>query len=95
MSRHASSTQAAHPWRATLRTIFAALIGLASAWIVIVEAIGLDPGIPWVATSIAVTGAITRVMAIPGVIDWLERFLPWLAPGGLSEDEVEGDVPVS
>lgn len=83
--RHAAppgtSTQAAHPWRATLRTIFAAIVGLASAWLVIVEAIGLDPGVPWVATSIAVTGAVTRVLALPAVIGWLETFVPWLAPG--------------
>lgn len=85
MSNHAS-TQAAHPWRATIRTIFAAIVALAATWVVIVEAIGLDPGIPWVATSIAVMGAITRVMAVPGVIDWLERFIPWLAPGGGSSD---------
>lgn len=76
-----TATQAAHPWRATLRTIFAAVVGLASMWALIVDTLGLDPGIPWVAASIAVTGAVTRVLALPGVIAWLERFVPWLAPG--------------
>ena len=74
------STQERAPWRATLRTLFAALIGLASMWALIVEALGLDQGIPWVAASLAVTGAVTRLMALPAVNDWLRRYVPWLAP---------------
>lgn len=84
-----TATQAAHPWRATTRTVFAALIGLASMWALIVETLGLDPGIPWVAASIAVTGAVTRVLALPGVIAWLERYVPWLAPGDRSSGDDE------
>lgn len=75
-----TATQTAHPWRATLRTILAALVGLAAAWALIIEALGLDTGIPWVATSLAVAGGVTRVLALPAVTAWLERFLPWLAP---------------
>lgn len=74
------STQEQAPWRATLRTLFAALIALASMWALIVEALGLDQGIPWVAASLAATAAITRVMALPAVNNWLRRFVPWLAP---------------
>lgn len=85
------STQAAHPWRATVRTTFAALVGLAAMWALIVETIGIDPGIPWVASSIAATGAITRVLALPGVIVWLERFVPWLAPGDSTTGDLEED----
>lgn len=76
----ATATQTEHPWRATARTVFAALVGLAAAWALIIEAIGLDAGIPWVATSLAIAGAVTRVLALPAVTDWLERFVPWLAP---------------
>lgn len=81
------TTQAAHPWRATIRTIFAALVGLASMWAVIVEALGIDPGIPWVAASIAATGAVTRILSLPGVIMWLDRFVPWLAPEPVTDTE--------
>lgn len=76
------STQEQAPWRATARTLFAALIGLASMWALVVEALGLDQGIPWVAASLAVTGAVTRLMALPAVNNWLRRYMPWLAPEG-------------
>ena len=76
------SSQERAPWRATARTLFAALIGLASMWALVVEALGLDQGIPWVAASLAVTGAITRLMALPAVNNWLRQYIPWLAPEG-------------
>lgn len=76
------SSQERAPWRATARTLFAALIGLASMWALVVEALGLDQGIPWVAASLAVTGAVTRLMALPAVNDWLRQYMPWLAPEG-------------
>ena len=74
-----ATTQTAYPWRATLRTVFQALVGLAVAWPVIVEAIGLDTTWAWVSGSLAVAAAVTRVMALPAVDAWLSRFLPWLA----------------
>ena len=76
------SSQERAPWRATARTLFAALIGLASMWALVVEALGLDQGIPWVAASLAVTGAVTRLMALPAVNNWLRQYIPWLAPKG-------------
>ena len=76
------SSQERAPWRATARTLFAALIGLASMWALVVEALGLDQGIPWVAASLAVTGAVTRLMALPAVNNWLRQYIPWLAPEG-------------
>jgi hypothetical protein len=72
-------TQVRHPWRATARTIFAALVAFASMWGVIVEALHLDPTWQWVAIATAVTGGITRLMAVPAVEMFLRRFLPWLA----------------
>lgn len=74
-----NATQIQHPWRATARTVFAAVIAFAAMWSTIVAAAGL-PDTAWVAASIAVTGAITRVMALPAVNDFIVRFLPWLAP---------------
>lgn len=72
-------TQVAHPWRATARTVFAALVAFSAMWGTIVEAVGLDPSWQWVAAGTAVTGAVTRLMAVPAVEDFLSRFLPFLA----------------
>ena len=63
-------TQVRRPWRATLRTAFAALVALAAMAPVLVDAAGLDPSrLPWLA----------GVLALPGVESWLRRFVPWLA----------------
>jgi hypothetical protein len=74
------STQTAYPWRATVRTAFAFLVGLAASWAVIIEAAGIDPGVEWAATSLTVAAGITRVMALPAVDDLIRRFVPFLAP---------------
>lgn len=75
-------TQSAYPWHAVVRTVFQAIVGFAAAWALIVEAMGVDQTVPWVAGSLTVTAAITRVMALPSVNDWLARFLPFLAATG-------------
>lgn len=77
--RAEASTQAAHPWRATARTVLAAIIGLAILAPQIVDVLGVG-SIPWAAGTLAVIAAVTRVLALPGVIAWTARFLPWLAP---------------
>lgn len=74
------STQTANPWRATIRTLFAFLVGLAAAWALIIQTLGLGPDIPWVATSLLVAAGITRVMALPVVDSLIRQFAPWLAP---------------
>jgi hypothetical protein len=74
------STQTAYPWQATIRTAFAFLIGLAAAWALIIEAAGIDPGLEWASTSLAIAAGITRVMALPAVDDLIRRFAPFLAP---------------
>ncbi len=74
-------TQAQHPWRATVRTVVAFVIGLAAIWGLIVEAAGVDPELPVVSLSLAVAGGVTRVLALPGVEALLRRTpgLRWLA----------------
>jgi hypothetical protein len=68
------------PWRRTIRTVFQALIGLAVMAPLLVAQTGLDPAqLPWLAGVLAIAAAITRIMAIPQVEVWLQRFLPWLA----------------
>lgn len=73
-------TQVRRPWRATFRTAFAGVIGFAALLPFIVEATGLDPEVyPWLAGVLAIAAAVTRVMALPQVEAFLQRFVPFLA----------------
>ena len=92
MTAERRTTQAAHPWRATARTAFQALIALAASWAVIVQAAGID-GWPWVATTLAVAAGATRVMALPQVEELLSRFVPWLAADPASSAWHAGKLP--
>ena len=87
------TTQAAHPWRATARTVFQALIALSASWAVIVEAAGIDGTLPWVAGSLAAAAGATRVMALPQVEELLARFVPWLAADPASSAWHAGKLP--
>lgn len=78
------ATQTAHPWRATLRTVFAALVALAAMAPPIYSAAtnqSPEAATGWSAVMLAITGAVTRVLALPGVDEWLARYMPWLATG--------------
>lgn len=75
----AETTQSRYPWRATVRTLFAVVVALASLIPDLVAAGGLDPDAPAVARVLAVAAAITRIMALPSVEEFLRRFVPWLA----------------
>ncbi len=79
-------TQTQHPWRATARTVFAALVALLTLLPYILGAANVDATV-WGAQALAVVGAVTRVLAIPGVNDWLRDFLPWLAASGREGDD--------
>ncbi|WP_228787004.1 hypothetical protein [Nocardia terpenica] len=72
-------SQVAHPWQATARTVFAVVVALVSLIPVLAVAGGIDT-VPAVAQVIAVCGAVTRVLAMPAVNDFIVRFLPFLAP---------------
>lgn len=78
MADQPAPTQTQHPWRATLRTVVAGVLGLLSLLPVIVAAGHLE-AVPGVAQALAVSAAVTRILAIPGVDAWLRRYLPWLA----------------
>lgn len=71
-------TQVRHPWRATVRTVFAAVVALLSL-LPTIALVGHVDTVAWVSQLLAVAAAITRVLALPGVNDWLRRFVPWLA----------------
>lgn len=81
-------TQARHPWRATLRTTIAFLIGLLAIWSVIVELAGVDPSNKLIAPTIAVAAAVTRILASPIVEQFLRRFAftSWLAAAPPTSD---------
>lgn len=72
-------TQSAHPWRATIRTVFALLVGLAGSWSVVVQALGLDTTWQWVTVATAIAAGITRLLALPQTEYMLHNYFPWLA----------------
>jgi hypothetical protein len=71
-------TQVKHPNRTSVRTIFQGLIALAAITPLILTTAGI-PVVGWAAILVAVSGAITRVMALPGVENFLETYVPALA----------------
>lgn len=71
--------QQKHPVRATIRTGFQAAVALAVLLPVLLPAAGISTLTGIGASILAVAVAITRVMQVPGVEDFLQRFLPFLA----------------
>lgn len=81
-------TQVAHPWRAVVRTVFQALIGVCVLLPAVVETAGLGT-VPWIAGAVADAGAVTKIMALPQVEEFLTRFVPFLATGVETEATVD------
>lgn len=74
-------TQSLKPWRAVFRTLIVA--GL--AMIPVLQSVAVDLGIdsvPWIAGTLALMVAIQRVLSIPAVEIFLQRYAPWLAAAG-------------
>ena len=74
-----NSTQVKYPWRAVARTTIAATVGMLPLLPVIAHELGIET-IPWVASTLAVTAAVTRVLANASVVAWLDKYLPALSP---------------
>lgn len=72
-------TQVRFPKRTTIRSVFQVLIGLAAVMPVVIATLGLPTTSVVVGGVLAVSAAVTRVMAIPGVNKFLEDHFPWLA----------------
>lgn len=69
-------TQVTNSWRATVRTAFQMILGLAA----LLTMISVDSGTPAaLATAVAVSATVTKVMGIPAVNDFINKFLPFLA----------------
>lgn len=84
MAEHATTTQQRYPWRAVARTVLAVLIGVGLVVPVAVTVIldQFDVYLPagakaWLvaasAFTVALSGAVTRIIAIPAVDAWLKR----------------------
>lgn len=89
-----STTQQEHPWRATTRTLFAAIVAGALLGPPIFTAVtqGNPEGATgYAAIALGICGAITRIMAIPGVNAFIERFAPWLAAAPTPTEIPDGD----
>lgn len=74
-----NSTQVKYPWRAVARTTIAATVGILPLLPVVAHELGIET-IPWVATTLAVTAAVTRVLANASVVAWLDKYFPVLSP---------------
>lgn len=74
-------TQVRRPWRSTARTIFQALVALATLLPFVMTDVYSNPDdYPAVVVQVlVVSGIITRLMANPHVEEFLRRFLPFLA----------------
>lgn len=75
-------TQVRHPWRATVRTVFSGVVAFAALVPLVVGAAGLSTTLPYVGAALAVAAAVTRIMAIPAVNEFLERYFPVLGARG-------------
>jgi len=87
-------TQARHPWRATARTTFAAAVAILPALPEIANVLGIST-VPVVASALSVTALVTRILAIPEVDFWLDRYFPLFSAdiGYIENKEVKGDAP--
>jgi hypothetical protein len=72
-------TQSRHPGRATFRTLVAGAVGLLSLLPWIIAGAHLE-GTVLGGQALAVSGAVTRILAVPAVNAWITQYLPWLAP---------------
>ncbi len=71
-------TQVARPWRATFRTVFQGVLALAAVLPLVLTTAGAPP-VGVAAIVVAAAGAITRVMALPAVEQFLQDHVSWLA----------------
>ncbi len=72
-------TQVQYPWRSTVRTVFQVALGIAAMWALIIEAAGVDETAPILLSIGAFAAGANRVMALPAVNAFIDRFIPWLA----------------
>ncbi len=72
------STQSKHPRRAMIRTAVAAVVALLPILPTLVEKLGIGT-VPWVIGIVGGAAAVTRVLAMPQMEEWLHEYAPWLS----------------
>lgn len=74
-------TQVVHPWRATVRSVFQFAVALLTLLPLVAAGVYQDVDqAPAVVTQVlVVAGAVTKVMALPAVEDFLRQFIPFLS----------------
>lgn len=75
-------TQVRQPWRATLRTAFAAFVAFAAMAPAIYSAAAgheADQATGYAALGLGIAAAVTRVLALPAVESFLKVFVPFLS----------------
>lgn len=87
-----AASQVVHPTRATIRTVFAAVVAFAGIFPLVVSTAGL-PNSAGIAVAVAVAGGITRVLALPQVEVFLQTFVPWLSATPASAAAADVAVP--
>ena len=70
-----SPTVTRYPWRATLRTVIVAAVGLLPILPDIARAANIDT-VPVVVSFLAVTAAVQRIISTPSVEAWLQKTFP-------------------
>lgn len=71
-------TQVKRPLRATIRTTLAAIVGFLPILPTVAKEFGLVEALPWMAGVLAMSAAVTRILATPQAEKWLETYFPWL-----------------
>lgn len=91
-----ASTQTKHPWRATVRTVFAAVVAAVTLIPVVAAGLWGSDSTPALVTHVVVvSGVVTRILARPQVNDLLERFVPWLAAAPAEGKEIASALEAS
>ena len=86
----ATPTQVKRPWRATARTVFQFVIALATLLPFLAAGVyhSADAAPAAVGQVLAVAAAITRLMALPQVEQFLQSWFPWLAADDRPSDKI-------
>lgn len=78
LAAQSPSTQVRYPWRASVRTAIAAGAAALIAFPDIARVLSIE-NLPGVALIMGISLALTRVLALPSVDAWLNRYAPWVA----------------
>lgn len=78
LAAQSPSTQVRYPWRASVRTAIAAGAAALIAFPDVARVLSIE-NLPGVALIMGISLALTRVLALPSVDAWLNRYAPWVA----------------